>query len=272
MTGQFALLPLWAWLSEIYGWRTSLIGSSCLALVAIAATLIFMGPRFAGLDVISRRHLDPNTRLNEVFRTAVFAFKRREFWIIAVHFAMCGATTNGLMWSNFTPAANDQGLSTASASTVLLLIGVFNIPGTIASGWLTDRFSNRRILSTSFVCRAATLLCLPLLLGATLDWQLVVFGVAFGLFDVATVPPVIRLCNRVFGRQGPQVFSWLNVCHQLGAGSAALIGSGIKLYTGSFELLWFGAAGVCVTAAGLVYASAYRPIERTPDTADAGAA
>lgn len=165
-----------------------------------------------------------------------------------------------------------QTLSTASASTVLLLIGVFNIPGTIASGWLTDRFSKRRILSTSFVCRAMTLLCLPLILGATLNWQLVVFGIAFGLFDVATVPPVIRLCNRVFGRQGPQIFSWLNVSHQLGAGSAALIGSGIKLSTGSFELLWFAAAGVCVIAAVLVYASAYRPIERTSDTAFASAA
>lgn len=272
VTGQFALLPVWAWLSHLYGWRLSLIGSSGLALIAIAANLIFMGPRFAGLDMISHRHLDQNTRLDDLFQTARLAFSRREFWIIASHFALCGATTNGLMWSNFTPAANDQGLSTASASTILLLIGVFNIPGTIASGWLTDRFSNRRILSASFVSRAVILLSLPLILGATLDWQLVVFGVAFGVFDVATVPPVIRLCNRVFGRRGPQVFSWVNVAHQLGAGAAALIGSGIKLYTGSFEWLWFVAAGVCVTAAGLVYASAYRPIEQNPDTVDAAVA
>lgn len=263
VTGQFALLPFWAWMSDLYGWRTSLIGSSVLALIAIAANLIFLSPRFSNLDGISHRHLDQTIRLNNVFQTVKLAFSRPEFWVIASHFAMCGATTNGLMWSNFTPAANDQGLSTASASTVLLLIGVFNIPGTIVSGWFTERVSNRRILSFAFSCRAITLLSLPVILGSTLDWQLLLFGVAFGIFDVATVPPVIRLCNRVFGKKGPQVFSWVNVCHQLGAGAAALVGSGIKHYTGSFQPLWFVAAGTCVTAAVLVYASQYRPIMTT---------
>lgn len=261
VTGQFALLPIWAWLSDIYGWRTSLIGSSALAMVAILANLIFMSPRFSGVDAISRKYLDRNIRLSEMKRTVQLALGHRDFWIIAAHFAMCGATTNGLMWSNFTPAANDQGLSTASASTILLLIGLFNIPGTIVSGWFTDQVSNRRILSFTFMARALTLLSLPAILGSQLSWQLAAFGVAFGIFDVATVPPVIKLCNRVFGNRGPQVFSWVNVSHQLGAGVAALVGSGIKLTTGSFDPLWFVAAGTCVTAALLVYASQYKPID-----------
>jgi predicted MFS family arabinose efflux permease len=272
VTGQFALLPFWAWMSDLYGWRTSLIGSSALALIAIAANLVFLGPRFSGIDAISRRYLDKTIRLNDMLRTVKLAVSQPVFWIIALHFAMCGATTNGLMWSNFTPAANDQGLSTASASMVLLLIGVFNIPGTIASGWFTDRMSNRRILSFTFICRAMTLLSLPVILGANLDWRLGLFGVVFGIFDVSTVPPVIRLCNRVFGDRGPQIFSWINVSHQLGAGAAALVGSGIKLYTGSFEPLWFVAAGTCLTAAVLVYTSQYRPIAGSSNAAMANAA
>lgn len=117
-----------------------------------------------------------------------------------------------------------------------------------------------------------TLLSLPVILGANLDWRLCLFGIVFGLFDVATVPPVIRLCNHVFGYRGPQVFSWVNVSHQLGAGAAALVGSGIKLYTGSFQPLWFVAAGTCLTAAVLVYASQYRPIKGASNTAVASAA
>ena len=261
VTGQFALLPVWAWLSEMYGWRTSLVGSSVLALLAIVANLVFMSPKYAGVDSISARYLNRSIRLDDMKRTVKLALSHRDFWIISAHFAMCGATTNGLMWSNFTPAANDQGLSTASASTILLLIGMFNIPGTIASGWFTDHVSNRGILSFTFVARALTLITLPFIMGSYLSWQLIAFGVAFGLFDVATVPPVIRLCNRVFGDRGPQVFAWVNVSHQLGAGAAALVGSGIKLTTGSFQPLWFVAAGTCVTAALLVYASQYKPID-----------
>lgn len=136
VTGQFALLPVWAELSHTYGWRTSLIGSSILAVVTMVITFLFLRERTAGLQTISDRYLNRSERLNDVLTTFWDAVRTPTFWVIAVHFAMCGATTNGLMWSNFTPAAQDQGLGTETASTVLLLMGIFNIPGTIASGWL----------------------------------------------------------------------------------------------------------------------------------------
>lgn len=257
VTGQFALLPVWAELSHTFGWRTSLIGSSVLAAVTIAATLLFLRERTAGLQTISNRYLDRSERLNDVLKTIWDAASTPTFWVIVIHFAMCGATTNGLMWSNFTPAAQDQGLGTAAASTILLLIGIFNIPGTIASGWLCDRVSNRAILAAVFCVRAVALLTLPFILGSTFSWQLVLFGIAFGVFDVATVPPVIALCNRVFGSKGPSVFAWVNTGHQVGAGWMALVGSGIKATTGSFTWLWFFAAAMSLSAAIVVYMSQY---------------
>ena len=67
--------------------------------------------------------------------------RRRPFWILVLLFLICGATTNGIMWSHFTPAAVDCGITVEAASFVLALIGIFNVAGTMAAGWLADRMS-----------------------------------------------------------------------------------------------------------------------------------
>ena len=258
--GQFAFLPGWAWLAGVFGWRAALVGASSLALVTIVAHGLFMTERASGIKSIQARRLDTNERLSDVLGVLRKAVAQPTFWIIAAHFAMCGATTNGLMWSSFTPAAVNHGMSTEAASTILLLIGLFNVPGTIAAGWLSDRMSRRALLAMVFLLRAATLAVLPWLLADQLTPMLIAFGVVFGLFDVATVPPVIALANQVFGHRGPAVFAWINGAHQLGAGAMVAAGGLIQGTTGSFFGLWLLAAATCVTAALTVYASRYRPI------------
>ena len=94
--------------------------------------------------------------------------------------------------------------------------------GTIASGWLTDRFNPRILLAVYYQFRGIGLLVLPLLLSATVQPSMIVFVVIYGLDWVATVPPTAAICRQVFGADGSVVFGWVFAAHQLGAAAAAL--------------------------------------------------
>ena len=168
------------------------------------------------------------------------------------------------MWSHFTPAAVDCGITVEAASFVLALIGIFNVAGTMAAGWLADRMSSRVILMVVFFGRSLTLLWLPLIFWGAFEPQLVVFGVIFGMLDVATVPPVIVLSNRVFGRNGAIVFGWINAFHQLGAGGMAFVGAHIRTQLGSYDLLWFASGVIAMVAALLVFLDRYETQDGRP--------
>ena len=79
-------------------------------------------------------------------RSLVDAARTRPFWLLAGSFAICGATTNGLIATHFIPAAHDHGMPITVAASLLAVVGVFDVCGTIASGWLTDRFDPRILL------------------------------------------------------------------------------------------------------------------------------
>lgn len=255
--GQFALLPIWAEVAAAYGWRAPLIGSAALAALAMVVNIALMGDErsiASEVEVAEAR----NKRFLDIFAVLFAAMKSNPFWVLVGLFIICGATTNGIMWSHFTPAANEAGMTTTAASSVLFLIGVFNVLGTVSAGWLADRMSPRLILAFVFFGRAATLLWLPLIIASGLDVQMVAFGVLFGILDVATVPPVIALCNRVFGREGPAIFGWVNAFHQLGAGVMAFSGGVMRETVGSYDPLWITAGVLCAVAVLLAYASRYR--------------
>jgi MFS family permease len=67
--------------------------------------------------------------------------RTRTFWILFATFFICGASTNGLIQTHFIPFCSDNGLSEITAAGVLATMGVLDFAGTIASGWLSDRFT-----------------------------------------------------------------------------------------------------------------------------------
>jgi predicted MFS family arabinose efflux permease len=184
------------------------------------------------------------------------AVRSRAFWALAGAFAICGATTNGLIGIHFIPSAHDHGMATTTAAGLLMLVGVFDIVGTIASGWLTDRIDPRLLLVVYYTFRGVGLLLLPWLLADTVHPSMVVFIVVYGLDWVATVPPTAVLCRRLFGDQGTIVFGWVFASHQCGAAAAALTAGIIRDTFGSYTYAWFGGAALCLIAA--VFSSALR--------------
>ena len=131
-------------------------------------------------------------RLREASRT-------RAFWLLAGGFFVCGWSTNGLVGTHFIPAAHDHGLPTTTGAGLLAVIGVFDLVGTIGSGWLTDRYDPRILLLVYYALRGVSLLLVHLLWAPTVQPPMFFFVVLYGLDWVATVPPTVALCRECFG-------------------------------------------------------------------------
>ncbi|GAA2977197.1 MFS family permease [Microbacterium terrae] len=177
------------------------------------------------------------------------AAKVRSFWALVAGFAICGATTNGLVGIHFIPSAHDHGMPQTTAAGLLALVGIFDIVGTVLSGWLTDRVNPRILLAAYYAFRGVSLLFLPSLLAAEVQPSMLVFIIFYGLDWVATVPPTIALCRELFGDRGPLVFGWVFAAHQVGAGIASAAAGFVRDETGHYTYAWFAAAALCAVAA-----------------------
>jgi MFS family permease len=181
--------------------------------------------------------------------TLAMAARTRTFWALAVGFAICGASTNGLIATHFIPSAHDHGMAETTAAGLLAVVGVFDIVGTVASGWLTDKVNPRLLLAAYYGLRGAGLLMLPGLLSDSLHPSMLAFVVVYGLDWVATVPPTAALCREAFGEAGSVVFGWVFAAHQIGAAVVSVGAGVIRDTTGQYTLAWVGAACLCLVAA-----------------------
>ncbi|MET0302634.1 MAG: MFS transporter [Microbacteriaceae bacterium] len=270
-TGQLIFLPPVAALAETAGWRPASLLVAAAALLAVPVVWFVMRDYPADRGVLPYG-ADPATfapppravggAARRAFEGLAFAAKHKSFWALAIAFAICGATTNGLIGIHFIPSAHDHGMATTTAAGLLALVGVFDIAGTIASGWLTDKFDPRKLLVAYYVFRGVGLLLLPWLLSDMVHPSMVLFIVIYGLDWVATVPPTAALCREIFGERGTIVFGWVFAAHQVGAAVAALGAGVIRDVFGEYTYAWWGGAALCVIAA--VLSLAVRRVRAAP--------
>src|SRR6478736_6086798 len=226
--GQLVFLPFIALLAQNPGWRQASLLIAAGALAVVPLVLKFLKNSPADVGVLPYGALPP---------------------ALAAGFAICGATTNGLIGTHFIPSAHDHGMPETTAAGLLAVVGIFDIIGTIASGWLTDRFNPRVLLAVYYQFRGIGLLVLPLLLNAEVQPSMIVFVVIYGLDWVATVPPTAAICRETFGADGSVVFGWVFAAHQLGAAAAAIAAGALRDATGHYTYAWLGAAAMCTIAA-----------------------
>ncbi|WP_333489982.1 MFS transporter [Acidocella sp. MX-AZ03] len=145
-------------------------------------------------------------------------------------------------------------MAPVAAAGLLSMMGVFDLIGTTASGWLTDRHDSRALLIVYYGLRGLSLMALPFLSFDTVN--LTIFAVFYGLDWIATVPPTAKLCNQAFGEQdAPIVFGWVLAGHQLGAATAAFGAGLIRQQTGSYTPAFVAAGAMGVVAALVLLAS-----------------
>ena len=256
-TGQLAFLPFIALLVEQQGWQQASLLVAVGAFVVVPLVLLFLRNRPSDLGITpfgaaadwapAPRAVGNPARI--ALGTLARAARRRTFWALVAGFAICGATTNGLVGTHFIPSAHDHGMPETTAAGLLAVVGVFDIVGTIASGWLTDRVNPRILLAVYYAGRGLGLLVLPFLLSEAVHPPFIVFVVIYGLDWVATVPPTVALCREVFGADGPVVFGGVFAANQVGRAIAATVAGVVRDSTGEYTLAWFGAAGLCAVAA-----------------------
>jgi predicted MFS family arabinose efflux permease len=189
------------------------------------------------------------------------AVRTSDFWFLAGTFFICGATSNGLVGQHFFPHAVDHGFTPVAASTALAVMGIFNFVGTIASGWLTDRWDPRKLLLTYYGFRGLSLLYLPFIHDTM---SIGVFAVLFGLDYIATVPPTVALVADRFGRHNVGiVYGWVFAAHMFGAAIAAWVAGIVREHVGDYAAA-FVAAGWIAIIAGFAALAIRRPSPAGP--------
>jgi len=258
-TGQLIFLPAIAHLAHGPGWRWAAALVAGFALLLVPVVLLVMRDRPSDVGEVPygapESYVEPPvvrdgpgparlalTTLREISH-------RWTFWALFLTFWICGWSTNGLIGTHFIPAAHDHGMPETTSAGLLALIGIFDIVGTIASGWLTDRVDSRYLLFGYYFLRGLSLLVVPTLLGPHVQPSLFLFIVFYGLDWVATVPPTVALCRIHFGlEKSGVVFGWVFASHMVGAGVAASYAGWIRQGLGDYFVAWMTAGGLCLLA------------------------
>ncbi|ROQ98080.1 sugar phosphate permease [Streptomyces sp. 2132.2] len=268
-SGQLIFLPLLSWLVVHHGWRPAAVTVSLAALAVVPFVWLLLRdhPADVGLAPYGGSYAEkPAPALGAARRAVTVLFKAARtgpFWLLAGTFAICGASTNGLVKTHFVPAAHDHGMPVTAAAGLLAVIGVFDVIGTIASGWFTDRFEARRLLAVYYALRGVSLMFLPMLLAPSVHPPMVFFIIFYGLDWVATVPPTIALCREHYGQDSAIVFGWVLASHQVGAALVAFLGGLARDAFGSYDLVWYASGALCAMAALMAMVIRRRPVALT---------
>ena len=259
-TGSLVFLPILAAVAENYGWQPVawVVAIAVAAMIPVVFLLLPERPQDIGLSRLGEAPgaapaAATGNPILTAFRILGRASKKRDFWLLAGSFFVCGLTTNGLIGTHLIAACMDQGIPATTGAALLAAMGIFDLIGTTASGWLSDRYSSRKLLFWYYGLRGLSLIYLPF--SGFSFYGLSVFAVFYGLDWIATVPPTLKLTNDAFGKDdAPVVFGWIAASHQVGAATAAF-GAGVVRTAMDGYLLAFLVAGViCVATAFMVLA------------------
>ena len=260
-TGQLIFLPGLSTLATNIGWKSVSLVVACGAFVMVPLIFLFLKerPSSAGVTPYGAPSdwVEPVQNKTNAARLAIQtlkdASKVRDFWFLVGSFFVCGLSTSGLIGTHFIPAAHDHGMNEVTAASLLALVGVFDVIGTIFSGWLTDRYDPRKLLFAYYFLRGLSLFLLPSILFATIHPSTLVFVIFYGLDWVATVPPTVVLCRQILGpEKATVIYGWVFAAHQIG-GSAAAFGAAIfHTKFGDYAFAFYLSGLLCIVTAYFV--------------------
>jgi len=268
-TGSLIFLPYLAWLSREGAWVpvVRMVGLACLVMVPLVALLVPESPEAARTTRYGENPdaPAPKRRSASIMLAFQLLWKVRAdptFWMLFGTFFVCGLTTNGLVGTHLIAFCGDHGIAPVAAAGLLSTMGLFDLVGTTASGWLTDRYDPRRLLVFYYGLRGLSLIALPFLNFGPV--ALGVFAIFYGLDWIATVPPTVAIANRRYGQdEAPVVFGWVAVGHQIGAATAAFGGGLVRQEWGTYAPAFViaGGFGVLAAMALVMFAKSQRRLE-----------
>ena len=260
-TGQLIFLPGLSQLAQTYGWKSVSLTVASFAMLVVPFVFFFLRDKPADLGILpygAPADWQPpaKSELSAValaIDTLKQSSKRKDFWYLFGSFFVCGLSTSGLIGTHFIPAAHDHGMPTTLAASLLAMVGVFDVIGTVFSGWLTDRYDPRKLLFFYFGLRGLSLFLLPSILFSSIHPSTLVFVIFYGLDWVATVPPTIMLCRAVLGPQRASVvYGWVFVGHQIGGAVAAFGAALLRVQIGDYAVAFYISGALCIVTSYFV--------------------
>jgi MFS family permease len=261
--GQFLFAPLGALLIDNYGWAIALFVFAAAVLLVLPFSIALATPPSGKTS--SANAADAPQSIRQALREA---FGHRSYVLLVLGFFTCGFQL-AFVTAHLPAYLMDRGLSVQVGGWVLAAIGLFNIVGSLASGWLGTRMPKRYLLAILYFIRAAAIaafIMVPLSVTSAL-----LFGMAMGLSWLSTVPPTSGLVALMFGtRWLAMLFGFAFFSHQVGGFLGVWLGGLAYEMTGSYDLVW-----ILSIAFGIASAIINLPIEEKPvarNTANAVAA
>lgn len=248
--GQFAMLPGTLGLIGWLGWSSALLALGLLvALIVPLAAMLRGGSRVPDTG--------PRQSLAEALREAL---GHSGFRLLALGFFVCGFQV--VFIGIHLPAyLVDRGLPATAGTTVLALVGLFNIFGTYTAGWLGGRYSKPKLLVGLYLMRAvviSTFFFAPLTL-----WTAYGFGIAMGLLWLSTVPLTNGTVATLFGVRNLSMLGGIVfLFHQIGSFCGGWLGGWVYDRTGSYDLVWQISIALCFMAAALNWPIREQPVAR----------
>jgi MFS family permease len=252
--GQFAMLPGTLGLISWLGWSAALLALGMLAALMVPlATLLKDKP----LPVA------PGTE--QTLREALSEASRHSgFWLLSLGFFVCGFHV--VFVGIHLPAyLVDQHLPATVGTTVLALVGLFNIFGTYIAGWLGGRYSKPRLLTGLYLARGIVITLFFVLPVTT--WSAYAFGILMGLLWLSTVPLTNGTVATLFGVRNLSMLGGIVfLFHQLGAFLGGWLGGYVYDQTGNYDVVWQLSILLSLLAAALNWPVRERPVARLQAT------
>lgn len=251
--GQFIMLPASLGLIGWLNWQGALVALSALSLLILP--LAYGMKEAAQTESTQVRRTTAREALAE-------AFASRDFWLLSFGFFACGFQV--VFIAVHLPALlADKGIDTSVATTVLALIGLFNVVGTYYAGLWGGTRSKPMMLFWVYLCRAAVIAAFVIIPASAVSAY--GFGVLMGLFWLSTVPLTNGTVATVWGvRHMSMLGGIVFFMHQVGGFVGGWFGGWLYDRTGSYDIAWAVAIGLSIIAAFLNYPIKEVPVAQRP--------
>ena len=252
--GQFLFSPIAGGMVGNLGWQTTTIAFGALMLLVIplcqfvASTPMKAQPKVA-------------VGAQQSFREAlVEAFRHRSYVLLVLGFFTCGFQL-AFVTVHFQKYVVEAGIPPQVGYWAFALVGIFNIFGSMTSGWLSGRFPKRWVLSGIYLSRA--LVTLMFIMLPPTAWSAYLFGALSGLLWLSTVPPTSSLIGVMFGtRYFSTLYGFAFLSHQIGGFSGLVIAGWARESLGSYMPIWWLSIGFGVFSAIVTLPIVEKPVER----------
>ena len=225
-----------------YGWESTLLIFAAFIIVGLFLAFYLTTQK----DVVGGKINDDQTATEALKE----AFKSKSFIYLTLGFFVCGWHI-ALVATHIPMYINDRGLPEWCTVTILSMIGLFNIAGTLTSGYLAQKFSKKLILSTIFLARGLVIAIFIFLPPSPII--AVFFGIAFGFLWLSTVPPTMGLVGFIFGTKYiGLLYGIVFLSHQVGSFLGAYLGGVFHDLYGSYDYAWYISIGLSIFA-GLIH-------------------